>query len=424
MSSLVGLLKEQKYWDLTLERMLRKENLTTEQRMDAMIINDTNIRNSIINKIENKEYNWSTARKIAINKMGTKRKRIVYMYSMEDRFLLGVLYRVFSDFYSKELSKNCFSYKRGVKTVDAIHYIKNEIENNISLENSYGVKLDIHAYFNSVNIESLRKVINEISNNEECIKSLLESLYFNDEAIYKNEVINEYKSLIPGTAFSSFLANYILKDIDNEIVGSGDCVYARYSDDIIMISSSKEKLVKNLDLISHRLKELGLTINEDKYRWFEPGEEIDFLGLRISSKGDIDISEVSFKKAKTKIKHQCDYGKRLIHRLGKDPDKVAKDIIGRYNYRVYKCFIQDASKFGWAYYAFRYINTIETIRQLDFYFKDRLRQMITNKNNSANIKKVSDERLKKLGYVSIVEMFIKFKTDFDYYCDAVDLIEG
>lgn len=48
--------------------------------------------------------------------------------------------------------------------------------------------------------------------------------------------------------------------------------------------------------------------------------------------------------------------------------------------------------------------------------------MITNKNNSANIRKVSNEKLKELGYVSLVEMLIKFRTDFDYYCDAVDLI--
>jgi len=65
---------------------------------------------------------------------------------------------------------------------------------------------------------------------------------------------------------------------------------------------------------------------------------------------------------------------------------------------------------------------MDTIRELDFYLKDRIRQLITGKNNASNIKKVPDEKLKELGYVSLCEMYIKFKKDFDMYCDAVDLI--
>ncbi len=48
--------------------------------------------------------------------------------------------------------------------------------------------------------------------------------------------------------------------------------------------------------------------------------------------------------------------------------------------------------------------------------------MITGKNNSANIRKVSNDLLEELGYVSLCGMYLKFKEDFDMYCDTVDLI--
>jgi hypothetical protein len=171
-----------------------------------------------------------------------------------------------------------------------------------------------------------------------------------------------------------------------------------------------------------KLDELGLKINNSKYEWFNPGDEITYLGLKLS--GDIvDISKHSAVKFKKKIKHACKIGRQSIELDKKDAFKVASKIIKRFNHRVYKCYIQDASKFGWAYYAFRYINTVETIRQLDFYLKDRIRQMITGKNNSANIKKVPNDKLAELGYISLCEMYIKFKKDFDMYCDSVDLIK-
>lgn len=65
---------------------------------------------------------------------------------------------------------------------------------------------------------------------------------------------------------------------------------------------------------------------------------------------------------------------------------------------------------------------MDTLRELDFGLKDRIRQLITGKNNASNIKKVPNEKLVELGYVSLCDMYIKFKTDFDMYCDTVDLI--
>lgn len=420
--SLLEELKKEEYWHDTLERMVRKSNIASDEELSLIAFDVLGNRERVLSLIEAGEYKWSIPKKLKLSKMGTKRKRIVYMYSLQDRYLLGVLYRVFSKFYLNSISSHCYSYKRGVRTLSAIEYLKS----NVAIHNLYGLKLDIHAYFNSVCEEYLYKVIKEVSNGEEPIYTLLSTLYFSNQAfdIETQQYIEEYKSLIPGTAFSSFLANYCLKEIDYEISDGMQLIYARYSDDILLFGESEERIKEALSIIQSKLTSLGLEINPDKYEWITPGSEIDFLGLKLLPSGSIDISDNSLRKMKKKIRFMCRDGRKRIELLHKDPYKVARDILGRYNYRVYKCFIQDASKFGWAYYAFRYITVSSSLRELDNYLKDRIRQMITGHNNSANISKVPLSVLEDLGYVSLAEMFKKYKEDIDYYSNEVYLIRG
>lgn len=108
--------------------------------------------------------------------------------------------------------------------------------------NKYGVKLDISAYFNSVSETYLRKILDELMVGEDELKRVLHDLFFDNTVIYKGRLIQEFKSLIPGTSLSSFFANYCLKDLDNYIVNKLGITYARYSDDIIFFADTIEEL--------------------------------------------------------------------------------------------------------------------------------------------------------------------------------------
>jgi hypothetical protein len=50
---------------------------------------------------------------------------------------------------------------------------------------------------------------------------------------------------------------------------------------------------------------------------------------------------------------------------------------------------------------------------------DTLRAMKTGKHNKKNINAISEEEFRDLNWVSILEMYELFKSDFDYYCDVV-----
>lgn len=408
-------LSKKEYWDLTYDRMMGKP--FSDSFFDNLfIIKETDERLHIAKQLIEGTYVWSIPEKLELAKSGTSKKRIVYMYSEFDRYIIGVLYRVLSQVFYNYIAPNCYSYKTKTNTSDAIKDIS-----KTDFLFSYGLKLDIQAYFNSVNRDHLNKCLTELFGEDTGIRKTLDGLYNNDRVLYRGKEIEEYKGLIPGCALGSFFANYCLREIDYYFLEKG-ITYARYSDDIIFFANSKEELDITLEYLKAMLAKYKLEINENKYVYFEPGEMIEYLGLKLDEKG-IDVSTHAKKKMKRLIKRWVRKARMEIEIDGRDFEKVAKRLISRFNYRIYKCFIEDARKFGWAFYAFRYITVTDSLIEIDYYFKDRLRYLKTGKNNKANIKALSNEEIDELGWVSMYEMYRLFKEDFDYYCEVVSLLK-
>lgn len=405
-------LSNKEYWEITYNKMVLKQGMKKDDKDLLWKIKEIE-RTDIINKLLSGTYEWSIPRKVEIAKSESKKKRVVYLYDIRDRYILGVLYRAVSNRYKDLISDSCFSYKKGTSTNDAIHYIKDRKTDELK----YGVKIDIHAYFNSVSEERVIEIINELFSGG--IKLTLEKLLLAKTVYYKGQIIEEWKSLIPGCAFGSFLANMCLKECDEYFKNK---VYARYSDDIIILSNSKEDLEKDLIKIKEFIGKYGLEINPNKYTWFEPGDDVEYLGLKLRGDGKIDISEHAKKKIKKQIHRWCRKGRMQIERDGVNFEKVAHRIIRQLNNKNFKCYINNEATFGWCHYCFRYITTIESLQEIDFYTRDTLRAMKTGKHNKANIKALSEQELHKLGWVSLVELYYLYKRDFDYYCEVIELI--
>lgn len=377
---------------------------------------------------------------------------------MQDRFVLGVLYRVFSYCYNDELSAACFSYRKDIGTIDALHYIKEQRDktSEITQDNSedyIGLKLDIHAYFNSVNREKLHQDVDELFNRQQSINSMgsevdtdrdiklqgiktsIEAMLFNDTVNYNGQLIQEYKSLVPGSPFGSFLANWILRELDLCFI---DKTYARYSDDIIIIENSKDKIDKDLEIILKYIGDIGLTINPEKYQWFNCNDAIEFLGLKLCSNGDIDISDHAKHKIKKQIHRWTLKGRVEIEKRTKENNKntsrldkkdieskefrrVAIKILRRINNKNFFCAVGSSNQFGWGLYSYPKITTTKTLYELDMYTKECIRSMRTGKHNRSNINAVSDDELKSLGYLSLVQMFNLYRADRDYFNEVLEI---
>lgn len=448
------------FWEQTYNRLLDKQdNWHRYSKEELAEINETcNNKQSIIKQLESGIYKWGIPRKVEISKHQNSKKRVVYVYDMQDRLVLGVLYRVFSYCYNDELSAACFSYRKDIGTIDALHYIKeqqdktNESAQDKS-ENYIGLKLDIHAYFNSVSREKLHQVIDELFERQrnikdtegivdtdraiklQGIKTSIESMLFNDTVNYNGQLIQEYKSLVPGSPFGSFLANWVLRELDLCFINE---TYARYSDDIIIIENSKDKIDKDLEIILKCIGDIGLTINPEKYKWFNCNDDIEFLGLKLCSNGDIDISDHAKHKIKKQIHRWTSKGRVEIEKQIKENSadaqrlskkdieskefrRVAIKVLRRINNKNFFCTVGSSSQFGWGLYSYPKITTTKTLHELDMYTKECIRSMRTGKHNRSNINAVSDDELKSMGYLSLVQMFNLYRADRDYFNEVLEI---
>lgn len=409
-------LLNKEYWETTYNKMILKQGISKE---DKVILWETKEieKEFIVSQLLSGVYEWSLPEKKLIAKNGKNAKRTVYIYSLKDRYILGVLYRALSNYYYEDMSKSCFSYKTKTNTSDAIKYISKTKTENLT----HGVKIDIHAYFNSVSQERVSEMINELFKDWPGLRKTIEKLMLNNTVIWKGKEIEEWKSIIPGCALGSLFANYCLTECD-KYFDSLPCVYARYSDDILILDESLEDLQKDLDIVMSYISKYGLEINPDKYTWFEPGEDVEYLGLKLLGNGKIDISNHAKQKIKKQIHRWCRKGRMEIERDYKPFEVVAKRVIRQLNNKNFKCFIRNQATFGWCHYCFRYITTIESLREIDFYTRDTIRAMKTGKHNKANVRAISDEEFTRLGWVSLVDLYMLYKEDFDYYCEIIELL--
>lgn len=408
------MLKNDKYWDKVYDLLSSKSSVDKE-KLEEYYINREELKTELLSG--NFKFNYPI--KVLVPKPNGK-KRIVYMFNEKERLVIGILYRVLSDYFEDEYSENCFSYRKRTTTLDAVKYLKR----NTDLTTSYCMKVDISSYFNSVNKECIFDTIDRVftsNRNSVCYKYMVD-LYSMNKCYYKDELIDEYMSLMPGTPISNFLGNLCLVDIDKTFENIEGVSYARYSDDILIFANSESGIKKCDNLLRNMLAPKGLTTNKDKYVMFKPGEFISFLGLKFNDKY-IDLSRESESKFKKEFKHRCKEGRLQICKNGKTYTEVATKIMKSFNMKMYKCYLKDKTKYGWGYYAFRYINTEETLKRLDFYVRDQLRWLKTGKYNSANIWKTTDEELHEIGYRSILDMYRTFKLDFDVYLYKVELMD-
>lgn len=409
------LLKEE-VWSDVFNKLILRHNFSKETEAKLFAVKEYK-RQELVDKFCNGEIIWGIPRKLQIAKSGTNKKRVVYLYDLDIRLLLGVLYEVFSLYFADRIESNCFSYKKQTSTITAIKYIKE----NRTQEYDYCVKVDVHAYFNSVNKDRVEQMIEELFPRDEDVKTSLSNLYFNDSVMEKGKEVKEWKGLIPGTALASFFANYCLRELDKYFIDK-DIIYARYSDDIIVLAKSEKERDEALCKIRYYLDKYSLEINPDKYTYFTPDDDITFLGLKLSRDGVVDISEHTKNKMKKTIHRWCKKARREIELGNSTFEKEARNVLKRLNNKNFKCFINHEGTFGWCHYCFRYITTVYSLREIDYYTKDMLRYLKTGKHNKANYHKITEEEFHNLGFVSLVELYYLYKQDFALYCETIEVL--
>ena len=334
-----------------------------------------------------------------INKNNGKKKRVVYTYPYDENMVLKLLTHLILRKYDYLFCDGLYSFRPSRCAKDAVKkFIRDK-----SLRNSYFYKADISNYFNSVPVPRLTAMLRSVmsDDNELCgfLCALLEEKHVKD----KGNIIGDNKGIMAGTPLSAFYANLYLMSLDKWF-SKRNIRYARYSDDIIVFSQDESSVKEYAAHISEFLNGYGLEINHEKECFGNSADGWTFLGFSCKD-GKTDISPVTVKKIKAKMRRKTRSLRRWQLRNGLDGEKSAAAFIRICNKKLLES--PDDNELSWSCWFFSVINTAESLKIIDRYAQDCIRYLISGKHTKSRFN-VRYEDMKLLGYKSLVHEYYSF----------------
>jgi hypothetical protein len=268
----------------------------------------------------------------------------------------------------------------------------------------YVYKLDISNYFNSIDVDKLLPMLKIIFGDDMRLYQFFEDILTFDKSMSDGEIIVEKRGVMAGTSMSTFFANVYLMDMDRYFLDN-NVIYARYSDDIIIMDQNLDNLKQNIAYIHSVIESRGLYINQDKEELFMPHTAWNFLGFEYCD-GVIDLSNVTLKKIKDKIRRKGRALYRWKIKNDKSTEHAIKVMLRVFNNKFYR---EDHQKdLTWSKWFFPVITTHEKLEIIDGYLLQYLRYLSTGKFNKKNYN-ITYDYLKELGFKSLVNEYYKSK---------------
>lgn len=377
---------------------LSRGDLIKKDRDDLQRFIETKKYEDFIDKIE-KDINLSIPKVLEINKNGIKKKRVVFSFGREENYFLKMIAFCLKD-YDHLFCDNLYSFRNDTGVKKAI----GRIISSIDISNTYTYKVDIHDYFNSINANSILNIFKEKLPKERWLYVFFENMLLNPYAQKDDNRISIKKGVMAGTPTAGFLANLYLSEMDGYFMND-DAMYARYSDDIIVFSTSKEKINKYESEIKQFFREKELEVNPLKEIRTIPGERVEFLGFAMSPK-EINVSDMSITKIKAKIKRKTRALYRWKIRKNAGDERTAKALIRFLNNKFYNNNIH--GEITWCRWYFPLVTTDGKLKILDDYSVNCIRYLYTGKNNKKKYN-LRYKTIKDMGFRSLVNSFWKYK---------------
>ena len=337
-------------------------------------------------------FNFNIPHRKIISKANSNKKRIVYIFDKDDLWILKLLsYLLYK--YDYKIADNCYSFRKNKTVKDAWDNI---LKIN-DLNNKYVLKIDIRDYFNSINSFILKDILENIIDDDRELLNILKELILKHKCIYQDGIINEDLGAMAGMPLASFFANIYLLDLDEYFIKE-KISYFRYSDDIILFLDNEEEVNKYFNIVKNILNKKSLILNMDKYHLSKPNEAFEFLGFKYLN-DKIDLSDITIKKMKAKIKRKAHllYFKKKRNNLSYE--KVCRSMIKSFDYKFYD--LSGNNEFTWTRFYFPIINIDKGLKIIDEYMLLYLRYLNDGRFYKGNYK-IKYKYLKKLGYTPLL----------------------
>lgn len=350
----------------------QKQDEITNYLLSKKFLNDLNL-------IKNRQYSIKTPERITLIKSNNK-TRFVYEYDINDNILASYLIYLLN----KETPYlDCiYSFRQDISLFKAIKDIK--IVGTI--DNLEGYKIDLSDYDQNMNIDIAHNQINKYVKDEDMVYVL--NMHINNSYYYEDgKLKDDAKGIKAGIAYTNFLQNIYLFDLDNYIFNNS-YKYARYGDDLIFFDKNIEPL-KTYAL--NYLNNLKLVINTNKSQYID-NKDFIYLNHQITD-GKVHMHPEHKQDIIKTIKNKTNHFLKIKRELSLTDD-IAMSMAIKYNNEFSKAFS----------FNFIYITYTDDIKDIDRLIQNSIRTIGTNRFNSKRYK-IKISKLHELGYKSILNSY-------------------
>ncbi|WP_126418403.1 antiviral reverse transcriptase Drt3a [Campylobacter insulaenigrae] len=270
------------------------------------------------------------------------------------------------------------------------------------------IRLDIKNFYETIPHDKLKKIIKENYILEPTSKKIIFTILKEYSKLSNNQNIG-----IPrGIGISAYLSELYMRNFDKKVNNLKEVVYyARYVDDIIIISTSNignkiKKLLKNEtglsfhDSTSQKRKIIDTSKNKQLH--------FDFLGYAFKKEKEklsISLSKNKIKKYKNKITKTIEcYNKQSKH----DDTNARRMLRKRLKYLTGNIALKGVKKhiYTGVFYSNRHINNISCFQKLDNFLKNELKKIKPYEKlniDLKNLQKLKNEIKEKYSFVKILK---------------------
>lgn len=363
-----------------------KEKISNSYREKTKILNE--LFYNIQNKIESEKLN------IRIDIKSIKEKD-TYIIDTRNEALFFSL-----KFAQKDIQKS-FKVKQSDRNV-IIEQVKCLIDDKIP---KFIIRLDIKNFYETILHDKLKKMVIENYILEPTTKKIIFTILKEYSKLSNSQNIG-----IPrGVGISAYLSELYMKDFDKIVNNLEDVVYyARYVDDIIIISTSNvENKIENLlksetglafhDSTSSKRKVIDTSRNGQLH--------FDFLGYafkKVDKQLSISLSKNKIKKYENKITKTIEY----YNKQSKYNEKKARKMLEkRIKYLTGNTALKGVKKhiYTGIFYSNKYINDTGCFQDLDKFLEYELKKIKPYEKLSINLEKFKSKIIQKYSFVKNFE---------------------
>ncbi len=395
--ALIDDLAEPAYWTQFLEHKRANRDLAPRRLTELADFAATRAYQPVVERLRHPEDFPLPTRRL-VNKLGSQRKRVVYTFPPAETLVLKLathlLYR-----YDHKQPPGCYSFRRGMGAHSAIRHLTRWP----GIADQWCYKVDVQDYFNSIPIPALLPILAQVIDDDPGFLRFLTALLTADAAWVDGEVRPLRRGVMAGVPLAGFLANLYLGDLDRHHVAAG-LPYARYSDDIVVFAPTEAGVRRQRAFIHQWLGDHGLSVNPDKESITAPGSAWEFLGVAYDN-GHLDLSSVTARKLKGKIRRKARSLRRWMLRHHADPTRALRAMIRAFDRKFFTT--TGRAELNWSRWFFPLLTRDDSLRQIDDYLQQYLRWIPTGRHRPAN-HRTRYATLKCLGYRTLVNEYHRF----------------